>query len=120
MSAQFTIIPALPGWFVAMFFVGASDGEDETIPNLRPIIAWNIKRSEDGTHEVQPLTTEGNHPAYDDWAIKHPDGRFEFHGGMFESGADVVEEIKFERDTPARMAAAEIRGREGKKSAEHR
>jgi hypothetical protein len=86
-----TIVPALPGWHVAILIKAAKDGTEPASLALDPIIAWEITRTEQPyhpsvsrpgetcvTHDVIPLTIDGNREhCVNRWAIKRPDGKFE-------------------------------------------
>jgi hypothetical protein len=109
-----TVVPAPPGWYVAVLVVGGTDGK-ETWPDrldLDPIIAWEIERTEQDYHpsanrppgiravhhSVIPLTLEGNHETRSDWCVKTPDGKFEFvHVASFDKEEDVIKELKTNR-----------------------
>lgn len=79
-----TIIPALPGWYVARLLrcSGEKDAEWADHFHLDPIVAWEIVRedwSRHPHHEVMPLTPMANMEHIgNDWAIKTPD---EVHDG---------------------------------------
>jgi hypothetical protein len=94
-----TIIPAQPGWYVASF-IEPEERNGEKLPGFfwfRPIVAWEIER-EDGLydpracrppserwvcHEVTPISMDGSpsdHRLANIWAIKTPDGIFDFVG----------------------------------------
>jgi hypothetical protein len=94
-----TIVPALPGWYVALFMeaVTLPSGESrDACFSLEPIIAWEIERhvfpyhpvagrpaGEHGvSHDVNPITVNGNMltGTANEWAIKRPDGTFEIPG----------------------------------------
>lgn len=85
-----TIIPAAPGWELAVYIKGGDDYV--AYISCEPIIAWDIERSEGPFHpsanrpgehwvsrEVTPITV--GVPTIEHfgniWAIKRPDGKFE-------------------------------------------
>src|SRR5262245_43087844 len=71
-----TIIPAQPGWHVAMLLAANEISEAEL--ELYGIIAWEITRDEDDCLNVQPLTACGSmEGVLNEWSIKRPDGQHE-------------------------------------------
>ena len=83
-----TIIPALPGWYVAAYISGLSgtDGWPAHF-SLHPIVAWEISREPPHNrnaspyHEATAITLEGNMSRMGNaWAIKTPDNKFTFLG----------------------------------------
>jgi hypothetical protein len=103
-----TIIAAAPGWYVAVFMPGCHSNADESdnwddYLALQPIVAWEIERYQQRdhtrwhqhvSHEVMPLTTMGNMNHVPNWAIKSPDGKFDFAGDIFDNEAEVIQELK--------------------------
>ena len=87
-----TIVPALAGWYVALFIEGDKASGDHFA--LDSIIAWEIEREDRPyrasagrpgercvSHYPMPITLEGNtNNMANQWAIKTPDGKFEFVG----------------------------------------
>jgi hypothetical protein len=112
-----SIIPAQPGWDVAIF-ASASPGpngwEDHFM--LWPIIAWEVERHEGDrhtwdepnvNHTLTPLTAEGNlHPLSNVWALKPPDGRYIFVGdGIIHANeADALEEARKQTESWKRLS----------------
>jgi hypothetical protein len=93
------IMPAMPGWFVAVYVEGGKD-YDEYL-RLEPIIAWEIQRivPESGDyclhHEVMPLTIDGNMNYWGNpWAIKRPDGSYYTADGNFTIEAELIAELR--------------------------
>jgi len=83
----YTIVPAAPGWFVALFIPAGAHGGDEWAAylDLEPIIAWEIERTDQPYHPIakgpswercishgeNPLTNNGNmNDTANDWGIK--------------------------------------------------
>jgi hypothetical protein len=111
-----TTVPAQPGWFVAILL------DDEDHPPAfayDPIVAWEIERIEQDYHpsarragersvhhHVIPLTVDGNMETHaNKWAIKRPDGMFEFlHETTCDSEAHALEycasQLRAERARP--------------------
>jgi hypothetical protein len=104
-----TIIPAGPGWYVAVLIPGCHNNADESENwddglALQPIVAWEIERYQQPdhtrwkrhvSHDVTPLTTEGSRGDYSNpWAIKCPDGKFAVNGVMRDNEADAIQELK--------------------------
>ena len=81
-----TVIPALPGWYVAIFQeAGEQEAEKwEDSFYLQPILAWETKRhdrqDESVFYSTWPITLQdGNmENSTQQWAVKTPDGVFEF------------------------------------------
>ena len=101
------IVPATPGWFVAMYVEGGKDYEEYL--RLEPIIAWEIQRQEKAVsdprmgrpgdyflyHEVMPLTIDGNMNYWGNpWAIKRPDGSYYTADGNFTIEAELIAELR--------------------------
>jgi hypothetical protein len=97
-----TIIPAAPGWFVALYI---SESTDDDHLELEPIIAWEIDRSVNeyasgkGTfvfHEVMALTSMGNTETQGNiWAYKQPDGRFDIpHDRSFDTEKEAMQYMR--------------------------
>jgi hypothetical protein len=92
---HFSIVPALPGWHVAIFIAGGSEDGEAWDPyfTLEPIIAWMIEHHRyhssarrpphERAHHVDPITVEGTQStrSSNPWAYKKPDGRFDFPAG---------------------------------------
>ena len=75
---QTTIIPAAPGWYVAML-VEATKPEEDDIFDFQPIIAWGILGDDDvGYVEFGciPITLAGPQRRLSHHLIKSPDGKF--------------------------------------------
>jgi hypothetical protein len=70
-----TIVPAQPGWFLAIF-------DNINSCRCQQIIAWEIRRttSHNGlvTRHSTPITAEGDNAdlVCTNWAIRRPDGKF--------------------------------------------
>jgi hypothetical protein len=100
------IVPATPGWFVAIYVSGGKDYEEYLM--LEPIIAWEIER-EVGPYQpsmgrpgeqwlsrnVMPITVERNLERQGNpWAIKRPDGTYTIPGDAdFKDDADLIAEL---------------------------
>jgi hypothetical protein len=104
-NVVFAIIPAEPGWSVALF-ISAGCGQPAAFM-FDPIIAWEIHRweteyrwpakrapGERCVHrDVQPITCD---PSFDEnianhWGIRRPDGKIEFpYDRSFDNEADAL------------------------------
>jgi hypothetical protein len=101
-----TVIPALPQWYVAVYFA-----ESHSF-GLDPIVAWEIERERRPyhhsvgrpgecwiNHQAMPITLDGswNEGRWNIWAVKTPDGKFDFVGDRtFEREAEALEFAKEE------------------------
>jgi hypothetical protein len=100
------IVPATPGWFVAIYVEGGKDYEEYL--RLEPIIAWETQREERTVsdsrmghlgdhclnHDVMPLTIDGNMNWRNSWAIKRPDGSYYTVDGGFTIEAELIAELR--------------------------
>jgi hypothetical protein len=85
----FTIVPAQPNWFVAVFIPAGSEAGESWSARFvyDPIIAWEIghdryhasvrRAAHERCHHVEPITIDGRVTISNAWAIKRPDGKFE-------------------------------------------
>jgi hypothetical protein len=85
-----TIIPAQPGWFVAMYIPGckADHPRDSWDHHLRltPIVAWDIAEwvHQIVLRDVTPITIGVNvHTMRPPWAIKMPDEQYVYGGTQY-------------------------------------
>jgi hypothetical protein len=112
---QHTVIPALPGWYVALYIEGGEvNGKrwDDYL-SLDPIVAWEIERHDHSkgpdwdrcvSHYFNPLTVDGNMDGAGNlWAIKTPDGKFTIP--MDQTVGSEDELIAVFREKLLRMAA---------------
>ena len=101
-----TVIPALPGWYVAVLIEGDEGHGDELV--FDPIVAWEVERYEEPyhqiakrppgemcvTHGVIPITLEGDPSGANPWAIKTPDGKLDIPGDrVVDTEADCIREL---------------------------
>jgi hypothetical protein len=88
-NAPVTFVPALPDWYVAIFWPAGSEGDATWGPSfdLEPIIAWAIeparrsaeRRLYTRMHYAEPIIAEGSMRIGPDiWAFKRPNGTFAF------------------------------------------
>jgi hypothetical protein len=104
-----TIIPALPGWYVALYIPEDNSPKDDSL-HLCPIVAWDIERTEGGIDRwarplktrvnATPITLEGS---MEDWvndqAIKTPDGKYALVGDTdYDTEAELIAELRRARD----------------------
>jgi hypothetical protein len=111
----YTVIPALPGWYVAHFGPADSEGAVSWEDHLffEPIIAWEIERCEASTrrgerivsHHAEPITLDGDmRDKGNRWAIKKPDGQCEIpYMATFENATRLLE--YFQEQEKKRVAA---------------
>ena len=107
-----TVITAQPGWYVAIFCEGGEyDGKSwEDSFYLQPILAWEILRDrQDASYATWPITLTGSmeKETNNQWAVKTPDGVFEFvWSATFNTEAEALanarerhdEHMKWERE----------------------
>jgi hypothetical protein len=118
-----TIIPASPGWQLAMFIEGYTDDDGKKIEaelDHAPIIAWEIERvegeydsrakrprSDTWVHRhVEPVTV--NHNGLSNWwMIKRPDGKYErLFDATYDDEASALAEFNRLADEAKRWDAA--------------
>lgn len=105
----FTIVPAQPDWYVAIFIPAGTDGDETWEPHFifEPIIAWKIghrryhrnvvgKKTHDRLHEIEPLGLEGDYESTTDvWIYRRPDGRFDGpFEGQYENEAAALKHLQ--------------------------
>jgi hypothetical protein len=121
-SRTITVVPAQPGWFLATYVEGGCDktsGEmyDDGIV-YDDIIAWEIVRDERQhpqaygetyvVHDIMPLTVNGPADAdSNDWAIKRPNGSFDFVADRIVEDAAAALEV-FRKRAAAAAAARKV------------
>jgi hypothetical protein len=114
-----TIIPALPGWYVALYVIPVR-ATDPARFLLDPIVAWEITGREgpkdrhfassgERIHATIAITLDGNaEKMHNIWATKTPDGKFNFVAECTcDNEAEALEYAKQLHDADkARVAAA--------------
>jgi hypothetical protein len=108
-----TIIPAAPGWYVTYLLPGEDGWADDSLCH-DPIIAWEIGRERRYSYIariVTPITVSGNPDQTTPWAIKKPDGTFDYRGegsSIFgnETEADLIRNMKRDYEDRAKINKA--------------
>lgn len=112
-----TIVPAQPGWVLAVFLEGGKypDGTSyEASFSPEDIIAWEIERSSRPFHpsvgrpgeicitrHVIPITADGTdvEHMYNDWAIRRPNGAYFIPGDRdLGTEAEALKELQARRE----------------------